>query len=97
MDNTNITALIEDLKVLIIDECDKRDEVDLADFTDDMPLFGNKSLLALDSLDALQVSMAIQKKYGVRIEGSSLARKVMQSVTTLAQYVAGESAGEQAS
>lgn len=75
------------LKQLIIDECDKQDEIELADFADDTPLFGNKSPLALDSLDALQVSMAIQKKYGVRIEGAGLVRKVMLSVDTLANYI----------
>ena len=86
MDNS-LDQLKHDLKVMIIDECDKEDEITLEEFSDDMPLFGNQSELALDSLDALQVSMAIQKAYGVRIEGSSLARKVMQSVDTLASYI----------
>lgn len=80
------------LKQLIIDECDKQDEIELHDFADDTPLFGNKSPLALDSLDALQVSMAIQKQYGVRIEGASLVRKVMKSVDTLAAYIAEQQA-----
>lgn len=80
-------SLKQTLKQLIIDECDKQDDIEIDDFGDDTPLFGNKSPLALDSLDALQVSMAIQKKYGVRIEGASLVRKVMVNVSTLAQYI----------
>ncbi|HEY9033762.1 MAG TPA: phosphopantetheine-binding protein [Pseudomonadales bacterium] len=92
MDNAKTNELIQALKLLIIEECDKEDEITLDEFTDDMPLFGNKSALALDSLDALQVSMAIQQRYGVRIEGSSLARKVMQSVSTLANYISEQQA-----
>lgn len=80
-------SLKQTLKQLIIEECDKEDDMQLADFSDDMPLFGDQSLLALDSLDALQISMAIQQKYGVRIEGAGLARKVMLSVNTLAHYI----------
>ena len=92
MDNAKTNELIQALKLLIIEECDKEDEITLDEFTDDMPLFGNKSALTLDSLDALQVSMAIQQRYGVRIEGSSLARKVMQSVSTLANYISEQQA-----
>lgn len=92
MGNNVDNALKQTLKQLIIEECDKEDEISLADFTDDMPLFGDKSLLALDSLDALQISMAIQQKYGVRIEGAGLARKVMLSVNTLANYIAEQQA-----
>lgn len=80
-------SLIKALKQLIIDECDKQDDIEIEDFGDNTPLFGNKSPLALDSLDALQVSMAIQKKYGIRIEGASLVRKVMVDVATLANYI----------
>lgn len=80
-------SLKQTLKQLIIEECDKEDEITLAEFSDDMPLFGNQSALALDSLDALQISMAVQQKYGVRIEGAGLARKVMLSVNTLADYI----------
>lgn len=87
MDNNVNNSLKQTLKQLIIEECDKEDEMTLADFTDDMPLFGNQSPLALDSLDALQISMAIQQKYGVRIEGAGQARKVMLSVNTLALYI----------
>lgn len=82
------TDLKQDLKLLIIEECDKSDEISVEEFTDDMPLFGRKSELALDSLDALQISMAIQQKYGIRIEGASMVRKVMADVDTLATFIA---------
>lgn len=90
MNNNEIDTLKQDLKKLIIEECDKEDEVELDEFQDDDVLFGRKSTIALDSLDALQLSMAIQKKYNVRIEGASAVRKHMKDVSTLAEYIAAQ-------
>lgn len=72
------------LKELIIEECD-RPELNPADITDDQRLLGGK--LDLDSLDVLQICMAIKAQYGVRIEGSTDARKAMASINTLAQTI----------
>jgi acyl carrier protein len=54
---------------------------------DDEPLFGDGSRLGLDSLDALQISMAIQKKYGVRMPDSKDTRRALASLTTLAEHL----------
>lgn len=72
------------LKVLIIEECDKP-ELSPDDITDDQRLLGGD--LDLDSLDVLQVCMAIKAQYGVRIEGSTDARKAMGSINTLARTI----------
>ena len=48
-----------ELKKLIIEECEK--DCKIEDIKDDEPLFGPDSILELDSMDALQISMAIQK------------------------------------
>lgn len=77
----------QQLKTLILEESDKLDEIELEDFADDMALFGRNSPLALDSLDALQISMAIQKQYGVRLEGAGMVRKHMQTVNALAEFI----------
>ena len=87
MNKPSLEQLTQDLKILIIDECDKSDDIELEDFSDDLPLFGSKSPLALDSLDTLQISMAIQKSYGVRIEGASAVRNAMPDVKTLARFI----------
>ena len=42
------------LKQLIVEECDKEDDFEPSDILDDELLFGSKSRIALDSLDALQ-------------------------------------------
>ncbi|MDO3387803.1 phosphopantetheine-binding protein [Gilvimarinus sp. SDUM040013] len=73
------------LKQIIIEECDK-DELTPADIADDAPLLGEE--LDLDSLDVLQICMAVKKEYGVRIEGNTAARRALKSINTLAQTIA---------
>jgi acyl carrier protein len=74
-----------ELKELIIDECEK--EVSTLEITDDEVLFSADSKLELDSMDALQISMALQKKYNIVITDSKKLRKVMISINTLADFV----------
>jgi acyl carrier protein len=54
---------------------------------DDAPLFGPDSQLALDSLDALQISMALQLQFDVRLEDSKEVRRVMANINTLANFL----------
>jgi acyl carrier protein len=88
MTDFSSAAFKRELKQLIINECDKDFSVDdIGD--DDKLLRGN---LDLDSLDVLQICMAIKNRYGVRIEGSASARKAMVSINTLAATIASERA-----
>jgi len=79
--------LVQELKQLIVEECDKEDEVAWADLQDGELLMGPKARLGLDSLDALQVSVAIGRRYGVRIGGAKEGRKALVSIDTLADYI----------
>ena len=54
---------------------------------EDEPLFGPDARLDLDSLDALQLSMAIQARYGVRMPDSKQTRLALQSLAHLAQHL----------
>ena len=80
-----MTERREQLKQLIIDACDK--EVTVAAISDDEPLFGPQAPLELDSLDALQVSMALQRQYGVRLTDSKELRRALATVATLDSYL----------
>lgn len=74
-----------DLKRLIVEECDivnAPEEID-----DDEPLFGGESRLGLDSIDALQISVAIQNKYNITITDSKETRRVMRSLNTFADFI----------
>ncbi|MEI7432406.1 MAG: acyl carrier protein [Betaproteobacteria bacterium] len=78
-------TLIADLKRLIVDACDK--DIDPETISDDELLFGSSAPLALDSLDALQVSMALQKRFGVRLVDSKETRRILTNVAALAAYL----------
>jgi len=71
------------LKVMIIEECDK--ELSPEDIADDDQLIGGA--FELDSLDALQICMAVQNRYGVRIETGPQARKALRSVNALTDTI----------
>lgn len=79
--------LVEALKTLILEATEKQPPE--GGLTDDEVLFGPDTRLALDSLDALQVSMAIQERYGVRLTDSKETRRALSSIAHLAGYLQG--------
>ena len=52
---------------------------------DDAPLFGTG--LGLDSIDALELSVAIEKHFGVSIPNAEAAREAFQNLETLAAFI----------
>lgn len=79
-------TLIAELKALVLEAAEKT--APGGGLTDDEVLFGPESRLALDSLDALQVSMAIQTRYGLRMPDSKDTRRALTSIAHLAQHLA---------
>jgi acyl carrier protein len=74
--------LIEDLMLQITPQ----------EIGDDQPLFGPGSL-GLDSVDALQLVVALDKRYGLKIADAAVARKTMQTVTSIAAAIEAHQAG----
>ncbi len=85
MKGSQDAALKLRLKALIVQECDK--QVDPASVPDDQPLFGPGSALELDSVDGLQISMALQMQFGLRVEDPKQMRRILADVNTLADFV----------
>ncbi len=80
-------ALCKELLELIVDACHLQEDVpDVVDYG--VALIGPDSLLGLDSLDAVEIVVAVQRKYGVRIGGQQSGREVLQSLASLADFVA---------
>jgi acyl carrier protein len=80
--------LKREIKELIISSCD------LSDLTpdqirDEAPLF--QEGLGLDSIDALELAVAIERKYRVTIPDEAVAKEVFSSVNTLTAYLQKES------
>jgi acyl carrier protein len=78
--------LEEELKQLIVETL-KLEDVSPKEIASDQPLFVEG--LGLDSIDALELSVAIGKKYGVKMEGKTMDyRQHFSSVRRLAEFVA---------
>ena len=78
-------ALVAELKQLIIDTL-MLEDVTASDIETDAPLFIEG--LGLDSIDALELAMALQEKYGVEIhDDADENREIFASVSSLARFV----------
>jgi acyl carrier protein len=76
--------LIEKLKVQIIDQLNLEDvEPDEIDANE--PLFGDG--LGLDSIDALELIVLLEKEYGIKIENPKEGQEIFYSVKSLAEYI----------
>jgi acyl carrier protein len=73
------------IKTLIVENCDL--DIQITDIDDDTPLFERASTLQLDSIDALQISIAIQNAFGIAIRDSKEMRRVMKSINVFADYI----------
>lgn len=78
--------LTRELLELICTTCNLQD-VQLDKIQPDDPLIGPDSPLGIDSLDALEIAVTVQQKYGVRMDSENTSRVVLQSLTTLAEYI----------
>jgi acyl carrier protein len=74
--------LVEDLLLQITPE----------EIGDDQPLFGPGSL-GLDSVDALQLVVALDKTYGLKIPDAAVARKTLRTVNNIAEAIESHQAG----
>ena len=83
--DARFAELIAELKALVLEAAEK--PAPDGGLGDEEPLFGADARLNLDSLDALQVSMAIQQRYGVRMTDSKETRRALTSIAELARHL----------
>lgn len=81
----NLLIAADELKAFILSAVDRPEPDGGLSFQE--PLFGPESRLELDSLDALQISMAIQKRFGIRMPDSKETRRALVSINALAEYL----------
>ena len=76
--------LINDLKVKIIEILNLED-VSVEDIKNDDPLFGDG--LGLDSIDALELIVLLDKEYGIKITDPKEGKTIFKSVEVMADYI----------
>jgi len=78
------TDLRQALKCLIVDRL-RLEGLTPERIADDMPLFGEG--LGLDSVDALELVVGIEKEFGISIKSHEVDKNVFRSVESLAKFV----------
>ena len=76
--------LIQKLKVQIIKQLNLED-MEPDDIDENEPLFGNG--LGLDSIDALELIVLLEKEYGIKIENPKDGQKIFYSLKTMAEFI----------
>lgn len=87
----NLNALKQQIRQLMVENLMLQISAD--EIGDDQPLFGPGSV-GLDSVDALQLVVALDKNYGLKIADPEAAKVVLKSVSTIAEAVAKHQAGK---
>ena len=77
--------LKETLKQQII-EVLSLEEINPEDIVDSEPLFGEG--LGLDSIDALELIVLMEKNYGIRLNNPAEGKAIFTSVNSMAEYIA---------
>jgi acyl carrier protein len=85
---------IDNLKKLLVENCMVK--IDPATITEETLLFGPEGI-GLDSLDALQMTVAIEKEFKLPIADPNTAREALQNLGTLREWIAARIPVEQAS
>lgn len=76
--------LIERLKMQIIEALNLEDMTP-EDIANDAPLFGEG--LGLDSIDALELIVLMEKEYGIKLKNASEGKQIFQSIEVMAKYI----------
>ena len=76
--------LKEELKAKIIEVLNLED-VTPSDIQDDVTLFGGG--LGLDSIDALELIVLLDKEYGIKLADPKKGKEIFQSINSMANYI----------
>ncbi len=77
--------LKQELKEKIIEQLNLED-ISVDDIADAEPLFGEG--LGLDSIDALELIVMLDKDYGIKLADPKEGKKIFESIDTMANYIA---------
>ena len=84
MEISNMENLKQELKEKIIDALNLED-LTPQDIEDDAPIFMEG--LGLDSIDALELMLLLEKNYGIRLASPAEGKQIFKSINTMAEYI----------
>lgn len=77
--------LMQELKEALIESLNLED-ITPEEIENDAPLFGDEGL-GLDSIDALEIILILERNYGIRIANPAEGKSIFYSVRTLAEFI----------
>lgn len=77
--------LMQELKEALIESLNLED-ITSEEIENDAPLFGDEGL-GLDSIDALEIILVLERNYGIRIANPAEGKSIFYSVRTLAEFI----------
>jgi acyl carrier protein len=80
----DLSALKRDIKKMLVENCML--QIPVEQIGDDQALFGPGSL-GLDSVDALQLVVALDKNYGLKVPDPEAAKAILQSINSMAESI----------
>lgn len=76
---------MQELKEALIESLNLED-ITPEEIENDAPLFGDEGL-GLDSIDALEIILVLERNYGIRIANPAEGKSIFYSVRTLAEFI----------
>lgn len=81
-----MNELIEQLKLQIIEQLNLED-VEPDEINADDPLFDANGELGLDSIDALELIVLLDKQYNIKVKNQEEGKEIFHSLTTIAEFI----------
>ena len=82
----SFTTIKNNTKKLILETLNIED-LEPGEILDDVSLLSGENTITIDSIDVLEVVVAIQKRFGVKIQDQNHARLIVNSVDTIAEFI----------
>jgi acyl carrier protein len=82
-------SLKSEIKKLVVDTLNLKD-VDPENILDEPSFFSGENTITLDSIDAIELIMAVQRNYGVRLDDQNVARNIITSVNNISGFIVSE-------
>jgi acyl carrier protein len=88
-------SLKSEIKKLVVETLNLKD-VDPETILDEPSLFSGENTITLDSIDAIELIMAVQRNYSVRLDDQNLARSIIASINSISGFITEEKAKNKA-